>query len=305
MKPYLEIKEEVNEALQNHRPVVALESTIIAHGMPYPQNLETAQKVEKIVRENGAVPATIAIINGKIKVGLTSAEMEFIAQGEHILKVSRRDFPYAISHQKSGATTVAATMIIAAMAGIRVFVTGGIGGVHREGEKTMDISADLPELARTNVAVVCAGAKAVLDTGRTLEYLETHGVPVIGLKTDDFPAFYTQTSGFPTDYRVDSHAELAALLQAKWGMGLQGGVVVANPVPAEAAMEEREVQVAIENALEEARRHHISGKALTPFLLEYIEQQTGGKSLATNIALVCHNAQEGGKLAVALAQQNK
>ena len=303
MESYLEIKEDVAQALQNRQAVVALESTVIAHGMPYPQNLETAQKVEQIVRENEAIPATIAIIDGKIKVGLSNTELEYIAQNEDILKVSRRDLPYVVSQQKSGATTVAATMIIAAMAGIRVFVTGGIGGVHREGENTLDISADLPELAQTNVAVVCAGAKAVLDIGRTLEHLETLGVPVIGLKTEDFPAFYARRSGFKTDYQVDTYDALAALIETKWEMGLQGGVVVANPVPAEAAMEEHEIRVAIENALEEAKRYHISGKALTPFLLEYIKQQTGGKSLATNIALVCHNAQEGAKLSVALARK--
>ena len=303
MKSYLEIKADVAEALQNRQPVVALESTIIAHGMPHPQNLETARQVEQIVRENGAIPATIAIIEGKIKVGLSDTELAYIAQDEGILKVSRRDLPYVVSQQKSGATTVAATLIIAAKAGIRVFVTGGIGGVHREGENTLDISADLAELAQTNVAVVCAGAKAVLDIGRTLECLETLGVPVIGLKTEDFPAFYARKSGFKTDYRIDTHEALATLIETKWEIGLQGGVVVANPVPAEAAMEEHEIRVAIENALEEAKRHHISGKALTPFLLEYIKQQTGGKSLATNIALVCHNAQEGAKLSVALARK--
>jgi len=234
---------------------------------------------------------------------LSDTELAYIAQDEGILKVSRRDLPYVVSQQKSGATTVAATLIIAAKAGIRVFVTGGIGGVHREGENTLDISADLAELAQTNVAVVCAGAKAVLDIGRTLECLETLGVPVIGLKTEDFPAFYARKSGFKTDYRIDTHEALATLIETKWEIGLQGGVVVANPVPAEAAMEEHEIRVAIENALEEAKRHHISGKALTPFLLEYIKQQTGGKSLATNIALVCHNAQEGAKLSVALARK--
>jgi pseudouridine-5'-phosphate glycosidase len=303
MSPYLEIKEEVAQALQNRQPVVALESTLIAHGMPYPQNLETARRVEQIVWENGATPATIAIISGRIKVGLSDTELAYIAQNEDILKVSRRDLPYAVSQKKNGATTVAATMIIAAMAGIRVFVTGGIGGVHREGESTLDISADLSELAQTNVAVVCAGAKAVLDIGRTLEYLETMGVPVIGLKTDDFPAFYARKSGFKTDYRIDTHEALAALIHTKWEMGLQGGVVVANPVPAEAAMEGHEIQVVIENALEEAKRHRIAGKAITPFLLEYIKQHTGGKSLTTNIALVCHNAQEGAKLSVALARK--
>ncbi len=301
MKPYLEIQKEVAEALESRQPVVALESTIIAHGMPYPQNLETARTVEKILRKNGAVPATIAIVKGKIKVGLTDDELQYIAEHKDVLKVSRRDLPYVVSQKKSGATTVAATMIVAAMAGIRVFVTGGIGGVHREGEKTLDISADLPELAQTNVAVVCSGAKAVLDTGRTLEYLETHGIPVIGLKTEDFPAFYTRTSGFKTDYRVDTYEALAELIFTKWEMGLKGGVLVANPVPEEAAMEERAIQVAIENALEEARRYRISGKAITPYLLESVKLQTGGESLTTNIALVCHNAQEGAKLSVALA----
>ncbi len=292
---------EVQKALANQQPVVALESTIIAHGMPYPKNMETAHLVEQCVRDHGAVPATVAIMDGRLKAGLSKEEIEDLGKkGRAVIKASRRDIPYLVAKKKSGATTVAATMIIAAMAGIKVFATGGIGGVHRGGEQTMDISADLQELARTNVAVVCAGAKAILDLALTKEYLETHGVPIVGYRTAELPAFYTQKSGLSVDYRLDSPEELAELLIAKWSLGLKGGVVVANPIPAAYQMEYTAINEAIELALEEADEQRIKGKAITPFLLARIEKLTGGLSLDANIKLVLNNAQLAAELAAAL-----
>ncbi len=295
---YLALSKEVAKALKSGQPVVALESTIIAHGMPYPQNVETTWLVEKTVRENGAIPATIAILGGKLKAGLTPKEIEHIGQkGREVIKCSRRDLPFVVAKGLDGATTVASTMIIAAMAGIKVFATGGIGGVHRGAYETFDISADLQELARTSVAVVCAGAKSILDLPLTLEYLETHGVPVIGWQTDEFPAFYTQSSGLPVDYRVDSIQELAAALQAKWEMGLQGGVVVANPIPKAFSMPKSLIDTHIQQALAEAKRQGVIGKEVTPFLLAKIEQLTGGSSLQANIQLVVNNAALAAQLA--------
>ena len=300
MKQYIEIASQVQEALDSGQAVVALESTIISHGMPYPQNIETAKRVSKIVRENGAVSATIAIIDGVIKVGLNEEDLDRLGKGKDVRKVSRRDLPYVISQKKTGATTVASTMIIAALAGIRVFVTGGIGGVHRDGENSLDISADLMELASTNVAVVCAGVKSILDIGKTLEYLETHGVPVVGYQTEEFPAFYTRKSGFKADFPIDTPREMAELIKTKWDLNLQGGLVVGNPIPKKFAMDEEVINKAIESALTEAIKRNITGKEVTPFLLDKIKKLTKGKSLASNIELVCHNAQVGSQIAVAL-----
>ncbi|MFC0297490.1 pseudouridine-5'-phosphate glycosidase [Geobacillus jurassicus] len=290
MNDFLVFSDEVAQAKSEQRPIVALESTIISHGMPYPENVQTAKDVERIIRGRGAVPATIAILNGKIKIGLTEAELEQLGTSRDVEKVSRRDLPYVVAMKKHGATTVAGTMICAEMAGIRVFATGGIGGVHRGAEQTMDISADLQELACTNVAVVCAGAKSILDLGLTLEYLETHGVPVIGYQTDVLPAFYSRTSPFRVDYRLDSVEEIARFIETKWALGLQGGIVVANPVPKEDELEESYITAIIEQALKEAEQQHITGKAVTPFLLDRVKTLTGGKSLQANIALVKNNA---------------
>lgn len=301
MKHRLTILPEVDEALAAGRPVVALESTIIAHGMPYPANVETAQQVEAIVRREGSVPATIAVLGGEIRVGLDARSLEDLGRKPNVAKVSRRDLPVVVAEGLDGATTVAATMIVAAAAGIEVFVTGGIGGVHRGAPATFDISADLIELARTNVAVVCAGAKSILDLGLTLEVLETHGVPVLGFRTDQFPAFFTRDSGFELDRRVDSEAHLAAILRTKWDLGLAGGAVVANPIPAEAALDPGMIAQAIGEALAEAAAQHITGKDVTPFLLSMIEAATGGKSLAANRELIYHNARLGSRLAVELA----
>ncbi|MCX7695416.1 MAG: pseudouridine-5'-phosphate glycosidase [Caloramator sp.] len=299
LKDYLVISQEVKEALENGKPVVALESTIISHGMPYPQNVETALKVEEIVRQNGAVPATIAIIGGKLKAGLTRDEIEYLGKkGREIVKVSRRDIPYIVAKGTDGATTVASTMIIAALAGIKVFATGGIGGVHRGAQETFDISADLQELANTNVAVVCAGAKSILDLGLTLEYLETFGVPVIGYKTDELPAFYTRRSGFKVDYRLDTPEEIANMLKVKWELNLKGGAVIANPIPEEYEMDYDTITKAIEDALKEAEEKGIKGKESTPFLLAKVKDITGGKSLESNIQLVYNNA----KLAAQIAK---
>ncbi|MCU0345452.1 MAG: pseudouridine-5'-phosphate glycosidase [Saprospiraceae bacterium] len=301
LNPFLEISPSVNEALQNGQPVVALESTIISHGMPYPDNVQTALLVERTVRENGALPATIAIIGGKLKVGLSESEIEFLGKaGREAAKVSRRDAPFLLSSGRPGATTVASTMIIAEMAGIHIFATGGIGGVHRGAAETMDISADLQELARTSVAVVCAGAKSILDLGLTLEYLETHGVPVIGYQTDEFPAFYTRHSGHGVDYRLDSPGEIAKVLKIKWLAGLAGGVVIANPIPEAHEPMAAPIQAATEAALAEALRHGIRGKESTPFLLGKIKELTGGESLRANIELVLNNARLAAKLAVEL-----
>ncbi|MCT4619283.1 MAG: pseudouridine-5'-phosphate glycosidase [Marinisporobacter sp.] len=304
-KQYLDIHPEVKSALEEGKPVVALESTIISHGMPYPENIKTARTVENIVRENGAIPATIGILNGRLKVGLNDEELEYMGKGDDILKTSRRDLPFIIAKGLNGATTVASTMIIAALAGIKVFVTGGIGGVHREAQETFDISADLMELASTNVAVVCAGAKSILDIGLTLEYLETHGVPVIGFGTEEFPAFFTRKSGFGVDYQVDSELELAKALKAKWDLNLKGGMVIGNPIPKEYEMDYEIITTAIENALQEAKEKDIKGKETTPFLLSKIKAITGGKSLASNIQLVYNNAKVGSRLAVELAKLDK
>lgn len=303
---YLDMSEEVQQALAENRPVVALESTIISHGMPYPKNVEMARNTEQIIRDNGAVPATIAIIGGRLKAGLSDSELEYFGKtGLAIDKVSRRDLPFIVAQEKDGATTVASTMIIAEMAGIKLFVTGGIGGVHRGAAESFDISADLQELATTSVGVVCAGAKSILDISLTLEYLETHGVPVVGYQTDDFPAFYTQTSGFSVDYRLDSPQMVAKSLQTKWQMGLAGGVVIANPIPTEAAMSEDSINQAIQTALAEAETQGIRGKDATPFLLDRVKSLTGGDSLAANIALVYHNAEVGAKIAVEMEQLNR
>lgn len=298
--PFLTYTEEVRDALATGKPIVALETTIISHGMPYPQNIEMARKVEEIIRAEGAVPATIGIMDGKVKIGLNEQELEAFATNGHVEKVSRRDFAYMLTSGKIGATTVSATMIGAALAGIEVFATGGIGGVHREGESTMDVSADLTELANTNVAVVCAGAKSILDIGRTLEYLETHGVPVVGYKTDEFPSFYARESGYGVDFRLDEPAQVADMLRTKWQLGLNGGALIANPVPAESAMKQEEIEGYIRQALDEAKAQHIVGKKVTPFLLARIKELTEGRSLATNIALVYHNAKVAAQVAVAL-----
>ena len=302
MKSLLHFSEEVLAARAAGKPVVALESTIISHGMPYPQNVQTAREVEQIIRDGGAVPATIAIIDGKICVGLSDPQLEQLGNTEGVLKVSRRDLPYVLSQKKLGATTVAATMICAELADIRVFVTGGIGGVHRGAQTSFDISADLQELAHTSVAVVCAGAKSILDLPLTLEYLETHGVPVVSVGQAQFPAFFTRESGLNADFQLDSAAELADFIRTKWQLGLNGGVVVANPVPQADAMPKTEIDAMTEQALREAEAQGVNGKAVTPFLLARIKQLTGGRSLDTNIALVKNNAVLGAALAVQLAQ---
>ena len=302
MKSLLHFSEEVLAARAAGKPVVALESTIISHGMPYPQNVQTAREVEQIIRDGGAVPATIAIIDGKICVGLSDAQLEQLGNTEGVLKVSRRDLPYVLSQKKLGATTVAATMICAELADIRVFVTGGIGGVHRGAQTSFDISADLQELAHTSVAVVCAGAKSILDLPLTLEYLETHGVPVVSVGQAQFPAFFTRESGLNADFQLDGAAELADFIRTKWQLGLNGGVVVANPVPQADAMPKTEIDAMTEQALREAEAQGGNGKAVTPFLLARIKQLTGGRSLDTNIALVKNNAVLGAELAVELAK---
>jgi pseudouridine-5'-phosphate glycosidase len=301
LQDLIEFAPEVEAAKAAGRAIVALESTIISHGMPYPQNVQTAREVEALIREAGAVPATIAVLGGKIRIGLSEAELELLGQSPDAMKVSRRDLPFAIASGKIGATTVAATMICAALAGIQVFVTGGIGGVHRGAETSFDISADLQELARTSVAVVCAGAKSILDIGLTLEYLETQGVPVVGVGQDNFAAFYTPDSGFRCDFRLDTAAEQARFLATKWALGLAGGVVISNPVPADQAMPKSEIDALTAQALSEAAAQGISGKAVTPFLLARIKALTEGRSLVTNIALVKNNARVGAQLALALA----
>ena len=303
MNEYLDISPEVQAALKEHKPVVALESTIISPGMPSPQNVETALNVEKIIREHGAVPATIAIIGGRLKAGLSKEEIEHLGKaGTAVTKASRRDLPVLCAKGMDGATTVATTMIIAAMAGISVFATGGVGGVHRGAEVTMDISADLEELGRTNVMVVCAGAKSILDLGLTLEYLETKGVPVIGYGTSELPAFYTRKSGFGVDYRLDTPEELAAAFAAKMKMGLQGGMLVTNPIPEEYSMDPDRINAAIEQALAEAAEKGVKGKATTPFLLAKVKELTGGDSLNSNIRLVYNNAALAAKTAKALKE---
>ena len=303
LNKYLDIKPEVAEALAAGKPVVALESTIISHGMPYPQNVETALAVEKIVRENGAVPATIAVIGGRLKAGLTPEEIEYFGKkGLDIAKASRRDLAVLCARGEDGATTVTTTMMIAHMAGIKVFATGGIGGVHRGAETTMDISADLEELAQTPVMVVCAGAKSILDLGLTLEYLETHGVPVIGYETKKLPAFFTRESDFEVDYRMDSPAEIAKAFKVQNEMGLPGGMLVANPIPVEYSMEASVINAAIDQAVKEAEEKGIHGKETTPFLLARVTELTGGNSLESNIQLVFNNARLAAKTAAAYCE---
>ena len=302
MKKYLDINPEVKTALEQGKPVVALESTIISHGMPYPKNVETALNVEKIIRDNGAVPATIAILSGKLKVGLTEKEIEYLGKATNVIKASRRDIPYIVSKKLDGATTVASTMIVASLAGIKVFATGGIGGVHRGATETFDISADLEELANTNVAVVCAGAKSILDIGLTLEYLETHGVPVVGYQTEEMPAFYTRKSGYKVDYKLDTPEEIAKMLKAKWDLGLNGGMVVANPIEEQYQMDYDIITNAINKAVKQADENGIKGKDTTPFLLAKVKEITGGDSLESNIMLVYNNASLGAKIAVELSR---
>lgn len=302
MKKYLDINPEVKTALEQGKPVVALESTIISHGMPYPKNVETALNVEKIIRDKGAVPATIAILSGKLKVGLTEEEIEYLGKAPNVIKASRRDIPYIVSKKLDGATTVASTMIVASLAGIKVFATGGIGGVHRGATETFDISADLEELANTNVAVVCAGAKSILDIGLTLEYLETHGVPVVGYQTEEMPAFYTRKSGYKVDYKLDTPEEIAKMLKAKWDLGLNGGMVVANPIEEQYQMDYDIITDAINKAVKQADENGIKGKDTTPFLLAKVKEITGGNSLESNIMLVYNNASLGAKIAVELSK---
>ena len=297
LNKYLEVSNEVSEALKAGKAVVALESTIISHGMPYPQNVETALKCEAIIRENGAVPATIGIIGGKLKAGLSKEEIDYMGKTKGIAKVSRRDIPYIVAKGLDGATTVASTMIIADLAGIKVFATGGIGGVHRGGETTMDISADLEELSDTSVAVVCAGAKSILDLGLTLEYLETKGVMVLGNETDELPAFYTRKSGFKVDYKVDSPKEFAEILKAKWDLGLKGGALIVNPIPEEYSMDENLITDVIDKAIGEAAENGIKGKETTPFLLAKVKEITEGASLVANIELVYNNSKLAAKIA--------
>lgn len=296
---FLEINPIVKEALDSNKPVIALESTIISHGMPYPKNMETALHVEEIIKDAGCVPATIGIINGKLKIGLTKDEIQILAkEGLKVTKVSRRDIPYVVSNKLNGATTVAGTMIAASLAGIKIFATGGIGGVHRGAETTMDISADLEELSRTNVAVICAGAKSILDLRLTLEYLETKGVPVLGYKTKELPAFFTSKSGLNLDYKMESAKQIADLLNTKWNLGINGGVVIANPIPHEFEMDPKLIEDVIEKAIEKANRLGIKGKDTTPFLLDEIQKVTSGNSLEANIHLVYNNV----KLACEIAK---
>ncbi len=303
MNRYLDVNPQVSAALAEGRPVVALESTIISHGMPYPQNVQTALAVEDIIRKNGAVPATIAVIGGRLKAGLTPEEIEYFGKkGQAITKASRRDLPVLCARGEDGATTVTTTMIIAHMAGIQIFATGGIGGVHRGAETTMDISADLEELAHTPVMVICAGAKSILDLGLTLEYLETHGVPVIGFGTEELPAFYTRTSGFRVDYRIDTPQELAAAFRVQRELGYPGGMLVTNPIPAEYSMDPAVINAAIDQAIAECNEKGIHGKATTPFLLARVAELTGGDSLASNIQLVFNNAALAAKTAAALTE---
>jgi len=300
MEKYLDMNPEVRTAMEAGQPVVALESTIIAHGMPYPKNVETALAVNEMIRNNGAVPATIGIINGRMKVGLTVEEIEYLAKAKNVLKVSRRDLPYVLANKLDGATTVAATMIIAHMAGIRVFVTGGIGGVHRGAGDSFDISADLEELKMTDVAVVCAGVKSILDIGATLEYLETAGVPVITVGSDDFPAFYSRKSGFKSDCRIDAPKEIAELISLKYSLGLKGGVLIGCPIPETAEIPFDKMERVIEEALQKCKSMNITGKRITPFILNEVKTLTSGNSLEANIKLVLNNAEIGAKIAAAI-----
>lgn len=297
----LDIKPEVKEALEKGLPVVALESTIISHGMPYPENVKMAKKVESIIHAEGAVPATIAVMNGKIKIGLSDEDLEILAKAKHVRKLSRRDLASVLAKKDIGATTVASTMICAEMAGIQFFVTGGIGGVHRGYEQMMDVSADLEELSQTNVTVICAGAKAILDLPRTMEFLETKGVPVIGYQTKVLPAFYTRTSNIPLLDSVDSAEELAEIVKMKNALGLKSGILVVNPIPEKDSMDEAYINQIIDEAIEDSIRQHITGKDITPFLLGKIVEKTGGKSLDANLALVYNNALVGAKIAKAYA----
>lgn len=299
----IKISPEVKKALEENRPVVALESTIISHGMPYPKNFQTALQVEEVIRSCGAIPATIAIIKGVPTVGCSKEEIEYLAKtGRGVIKVSRRDIPLVVAKKQDGATTVAGTMILANLAGIKIFATGGIGGVHRGATETFDISADLEELAQTDVTVVCAGAKSILDLGLTLEYLETKGVPVIGYQTEELPAFFTRKSGFKVNYRLDTPEEIAEVLKEKEALGLKGGVLVTNPIPEEYSMEEKAISKTIEDAIAEANALGIKGKETTPFLLEKIQILTEGKSLASNIQLVFNNARLASQIAMALCK---
>lgn len=295
---YLDITGEVLSAMRSFKPIVALESTIISHGMPYPDNMNTAMELEDIIRENGATPATIAIINGRIKIGISHEEMELLAKSTEVVKVSRRDIPSVIASGKTGATTVASTMIFAQLAGINVFATGGIGGVHRGAEVSFDVSADLTELAQTNVAVVCAGVKSILDIDKTLEKLETFGVPILGNKTDEFPAFYTRKSGFKVDHKFETPYECANIMKTKWDLNLDGGIVIANPIPTEYEANQTTMNNAISEALADAHKNNIKGKDVTPFMLDRIKKLTGGESLAANIALVKSNAALAAQIAV-------
>ena len=301
--PYLDVKPEVAQAIAQGKPVVALESTIISHGMPYPQNVETALKVEEIIRANGAIPATIAILGGRLKAGLTPEEIEYLGkQGQKVTKASRRDLSVLVAQGADGATTVATTMMIAHMAGIKLFATGGIGGVHRGAETTMDISADLEELGQTDVMVVCAGAKAILDLKLTLEYLETKGVPVLGYQTEELPAFYTRTSGLKVDYQVDSPEMLAKMLKTQHDLGLHGGILVTNPIPEQYSMDADAINAVIDQAIAEAQEKGIHGKETTPFLLAKVKEITGGDSLEANIQLVFNNAKLAAQTAAAYAK---
>ncbi len=302
LNKYLSITPEIENALKEGKPVVALESTILSHGMPYPENVEFAHKVEEIVRGEGAIPATTAIIGRKLKVGLSSEELEIMCKADGVGKVSRRDVAVYLATGKTGATTVATTMIIAAMAGIKVFATGGIGGVHRGAQETFDISADLQELAKTPVGVVCAGAKSILDIGLTLEYLETMGVPVLGMGTDDFPAFYCRKSGYKVDFNVESPAMAANILHTKWEAGMEGGAVLANPIPQEYELDFDEMEGVINKALAMAKEQGIHGKATTPFLLSHIKDLTHGVAFASNVQLAYNNARMASKIAVELTK---
>ena len=301
-KDYLSITPEIEEAIKEGKPIVALESTILSHGMPYPENVEFAHKVEEIVRAEGAIPATTAIIDGKLKVGLNSEELEIMCKAEGVGKVSRRDVAVFLATGQTGATTVATTMLIASLAGIRIFATGGIGGVHRGAQETMDISADLQELAHTPVCVVGAGCKSILDIGLTLEYLETMGVPVLGYQTEDFPAFYCRKSGFKVDYKLNDANEAARILKTKWDIGLEGGFLIGNPIPEEYALDYDEMEKVIVKALDMAKKEGIRGKATTPFLLAHIKDLTNGVAFASNVQLALNNAKIASQIAVELSK---
>ena len=301
MNQFLQVQPEIREALATQTPVVALESTIISHGMPYPQNVETAWAVEQTVRENGAIPATIAIINGKCRVGLSAQELETFGKEKNVWKVSLRDMPIVVSKKMLGATTVAATMRIATMAGIKIFATGGTGGVHRGAETSMEVSADLTEMEHTSVAIVSAGVKSILDIGLTLEYLETKGIPVVTIGQNEFPSFYSRKSGFNSPLRLDTATEIADMLKTKWSLGLQGSVLIANPIPDAYEIPAATMETHILQALDAAQKNNVKGKEVTPFLLQYIAEHTKGESLEANIALIKHNAKRGAEIALALA----